>query len=147
MIKKIQKNMNKKGFTLVELIIVIAVMAILAAIAIPRMTGITTTFKQNADVRACENYAHEIQTLVQLGKITAAASGEITGAVLQNTGQTIPGAESVENGKFYYSYNTTDEAVYVSVLDSTGTKDTATIEAAAKVDTTGTSIVDVVNIN
>jgi|LGOV01.1.fsa_nt_gb type IV pilus assembly protein PilA len=75
MIKMIQKNMNKKGFTLVELIIVIAVMAILAAIVVPRMSGITTTFKKNADERVCANYAREIEVSIQSGSIDPAATG------------------------------------------------------------------------
>ena len=34
------KKMNKKGFTIVELVIVIAVIAILAAVMIPTFSGI-----------------------------------------------------------------------------------------------------------
>lgn len=79
MIRMIQKNMNKKGFTLVELIIVIAVMAILAAIVVPRMTGITESFKEKADLRYCEMVAREVQVQIQIGKITpTSTSTELT---------------------------------------------------------------------
>ena len=44
---------NKKGFTLVELIIVIAIIAIIAAIAVPKFTGIQAGYTmeiENAEV-------------------------------------------------------------------------------------------------
>ena len=39
MFEKIRKMKNKKGFTLVELIVVLVILAILAALLIPAMTG------------------------------------------------------------------------------------------------------------
>ena len=44
----LKKKNNKKGFTLIELIVVIAILAILAAIAIPRFAG----FQDNANEKA-----------------------------------------------------------------------------------------------
>ena len=42
------KNTNKKGFTLVELVIVIAVIAILAAVLIPTFTSVINRANQSA---------------------------------------------------------------------------------------------------
>ncbi len=44
------KKMNKKGFTLIEMLVVVAIIAILAAILIPTATAATTKAKQAADV-------------------------------------------------------------------------------------------------
>ena len=42
------KNTKKKGFTIVELVIVIAVIAILAAVAIPTFTSVITKANESA---------------------------------------------------------------------------------------------------
>lgn len=53
MATKLRKS-NKKGFTLVELVIVIAVLAILAAIAIPTVTNVIETANTNTDAANCQ---------------------------------------------------------------------------------------------
>lgn len=90
-IQKLQAKKNKKGFTLVELVIVIAILAILAAIAIPvvvstitsasvnTMTSDTATVKMI--VGAAEN---EAAANVQTKYVDMATSGnsETTGTIL-----------------------------------------------------------------
>ena len=49
------KNNNKKGFTIVELVIVIAVIAILAAVLIPTFTGATEKAQKSAALQNAEN--------------------------------------------------------------------------------------------
>lgn len=46
---------NKKGFTIVELVIVIAVIAILAAVLIPTFSSVISKANQSAAQSACKN--------------------------------------------------------------------------------------------
>ena len=52
------RNTNKKGFTIVELVIVIAVIAILAAVLIPTFSGIIAKANESADKKA----VHDMNT-------------------------------------------------------------------------------------
>ena len=49
------KKTNKKGFTIVELVIVIAVIAILAAVLIPTFTSISNKAKESAALQDARN--------------------------------------------------------------------------------------------
>lgn len=65
------KGKNTKGFTLVELLIVIAVLGMLAAIGVSSMNGITNTFKKKADIENANIIARKIEIEVLAGEITA----------------------------------------------------------------------------
>ena len=49
------KTHRKKGFTIVELVIVIAVIAILAAVLIPTFTGVINSAKESKALQAARN--------------------------------------------------------------------------------------------
>jgi len=62
MIKR-ANNKKKKGFTLIELIIVLAVMAIIALIAIPNFTAVKENSKVKADKQSCETVKRTVLML------------------------------------------------------------------------------------
>ena len=57
-------NSKKKGFTLIELIIVIAIIAILSAIAVPNFISLRNKTKNTADVNSCRTIKKAVQVLV-----------------------------------------------------------------------------------
>ena len=56
------KKSNKKGFTLVELIVVIAIMAILAAVLVPTVTSKIKQANQSSANSEASSYANSIKT-------------------------------------------------------------------------------------
>ena len=61
----------KKGFTLVELVIVIAVIAVLAAVLIPTFSGIVQKSKVTADIQTCEAINTVIATAESMDEVVA----------------------------------------------------------------------------
>ncbi|MBL4933362.1 type II secretion system protein [Clostridium paridis] len=80
MTKAITTKRKKKGFTLIELIIVLAIMAILAAIAIPGFNAIRQNSRIKADKQSCEAIKKAVQTLVVDGTLTHTGTVTLTTA-------------------------------------------------------------------
>lgn len=71
------KRNNKKGFTIVELVIVIAVIAILAGVLIPTFSGIVKNAKESKTLQEAQNAYKEAYALaIADGKIVEVNEGE-----------------------------------------------------------------------
>lgn len=63
MFEKIRKMKNKKGFTLVELIVVLVILAILAALLVPALTGYIDRARKEAIVAETRSCVMAAQTI------------------------------------------------------------------------------------
>ncbi|MCL1807121.1 MAG: prepilin-type N-terminal cleavage/methylation domain-containing protein [Oscillospiraceae bacterium] len=99
---KIRKN--KKGFTLIELIVVIVIIAILVAALTPAILGVINRANTTADEADCRNMqmAGSVAGMDALGVPTAA------NILLQFTG-----GANVQSGSYYLSF---DGAICIGVL-------------------------------
>ncbi|HAT4226226.1 putative major pilin subunit [Clostridium perfringens] len=71
-----KENRKKKGFTLIELIIVIAIIAILAAIAIPNFLGIQRKSKIKADIASAKTIYDATSAAIAEGAINPEVDGQ-----------------------------------------------------------------------
>ncbi|MEG2288731.1 MAG: prepilin-type N-terminal cleavage/methylation domain-containing protein [Clostridium sp.] len=132
MIKK-GNNKKKKGFTLIELIIVLAVMAIIALIAIPNFAAVRENSKAKADKQSCETVKRTVLMLVSDETIKVTAQTTVTYTTGGSTTSANPadatGLDSIE-------VKSIDEALKEVKLPQ-ATKYTVTTENDVKTPVTG----------
>lgn len=90
MFKKLKEN-NKKGFTLVELIVVLVILAILAALLIPALTGYIDKAKNKSIVAETRQTVMAAQTLVD----EAYAKADVGADTVKVEGQTGAGNDAI----------------------------------------------------
>ncbi|MBN1056616.1 prepilin-type N-terminal cleavage/methylation domain-containing protein [Clostridium botulinum] len=94
---------KKKGFTLVELIIVIAIIAILAAIAIPKFGNISKDANAKADIATAKNLHSIASTLIADGTVTPPigdTATDVTSEVSAKVDGPIPAPKAIKDKTF-----------------------------------------------
>ena len=94
------KKNNKKGFTLVELVIVVAVMAILVAVAIPTIGSIRSSAQSSVN----KSNAQTVESIIKLEEAENDGSAPSANAIAQAL---LDAKLGIEDEKvFYYDYAT-----------------------------------------
>ena len=118
--KKMGKS-SKKGFTLVELIVVLVILAVLAAMLVPALTGYVKRAREEKDYQAAATVLTAVQSLateqyaksdtVDTSKITKDAVAELAGVKINTLTVTTVTNGIVESfsvsfdGTHTYTYN------------------------------------------
>ena len=118
LLKKLQKKSNKKGFTLVEIIVVLVILAILAAIAVPSVLGYVNEAKDERYIQEARSIYVVIQTEEAKAKALTTAGETTTVDYGKSTGT---GADYKAEGIVAKAHEMTDlEVISISQPDSNG---------------------------
>ena len=97
--KTIKKN--EKGFTLVELVIVVAILAILAALLVPRIMGNVEDAKKSKEIANARTIASEIT--IQNALVKVEGTGTTIPAILPTSGEKTLQDSDSSNAETYYN--------------------------------------------
>lgn len=112
-----QKKLNNKGFSLVELIIVVAIMAVLVGLLAPQFLKYVNRSKYSTDLKNAQEIATVVQTLITDGDLTGEAENQIynssndalaaKAAATAKLMSEIPTSKTDKDNHFYVSYSKT----------------------------------------
>ena len=102
------RKLNKKGFTIVELVIVIAVVAILAAVLIPTFVSVTKKANESADIQACR----QMNTYLAINEVTEGKTIDDVYSLLSENGMTAKNYHPLYSGRFFFWDSKINRVIY-----------------------------------
>ena len=140
---------NKKGFTLIELIVVIAILGILAAVLLPRFMGFTDDAKKAQVQSDAKNIAIAVEAIAVQGNTFALEDADTTNEVFDEAeimayvGKTLGGLltfTAAYDGSFTYKRysNDFDYTIEFTSADSTFSSVSKTAHSGGTFAATGT---------
>ena len=102
------KRSTKKGFTIVELVIVIAIIAILAAVLIPTFASLIQKANTSADIQA----VREMNTFLAINEVEEPKTINEVFKALENGGMTVKDYHPLVSGRFFFWDKTLNRVLY-----------------------------------
>ena len=100
------KNLNKKGFTLVELLAVIVIMGVLMLVAIPAVSRTIENARKDTFIDIAKSYANAATTLWSADGLVCGSANTVSSAV--------------DDGDYYIAIDTSDGSSAPVLLDQGG---------------------------
>lgn len=125
--KGIKMNKNAQGFTLIELMIVVAIIGILAAVALPAYKDYVTSAQGSGAMKGVSTFAQKIPTCIQTGVGCTTIKDEVNanpkftpiGDVTQDNGITLVWSEA--KCKLTATFTSTGSVTFAMTQNGSGT--------------------------